>query len=122
MHPDPFKGIAALFGIFVVCPVLLFFVLRWLLRPLIRRAKAATAFGVEVTSVGYLLYLAQVIFLIVCVVSYKLESPIWLSAALHTRAGQIAAIIVAVLAFNISASWLSRRGHPPFRRRVGREV
>jgi len=116
------KAVVVLGGIFVVFPVLLFFGLRWLARPLIRRTKASSQFGLMITPAGYILYGGQVLYMLVCVVAYNIDSTGWLGVVLRTPDGFLGAIVIAVVGFNVVAVGLTRVGYPPLRRRVRRDV
>jgi hypothetical protein len=116
------KTVVILGGVFVVFPVLLFFGLRWLARPLIRRAQASSPIGLVITPSGYILYGCQVLYMLVCVVAYNIDPTGWPGSALHTSDGLLGAIAIAVVGFNLVAIGLTRVGYPPSRRGARRDV
>jgi hypothetical protein len=116
------KSVVVLGGIFVVFPVLLFFGLRRLARPLIRRTQASSQFGLAITPAGYILYGCQVLYMLVCVVAYNIDPTGWLGSALRTSDGLVGAVAIAVVWFNVVAIGLTRIGYPPLRRRARRDV
>jgi hypothetical protein len=107
------KAVVVLGGIFVIFPVLLFFGLRWLARPLIRRTQASSQIGLVITPAGYILYGCQVLYMLVCVIAYNIDPASWLGAVLHTNDGLLGAIAIAVVGFNVVAIGLTRVGYPP---------
>jgi hypothetical protein len=116
------KAVVVLGGIFVVFPLLLFFGLRWLARPLIRRTRASSQLDLTITPAGYILYGCQVLYMLVCVVAYNVDSVGWLGAVLRTPDGIFGAIAIAVVGFNVVAVGLTRVGYPPLRRQARRDV
>jgi hypothetical protein len=116
------KAVVVFGGIFVVFPVLLFFGLRWLARPLIRRTQASSQLGLMITPAGYILYGCQVLYMLVCVVAYNIDSTGWLGVILRTSDGLLGAIVIAVVGFNVVAVGLTRVGYPPLRRRARNDV
>jgi hypothetical protein len=116
MSADFLKAVLILGGIFVVFPMLLFFALRRLARPLIRRARASPQIGVAITPAGYLLYGAQVLCMLLCVVAYNIDPTGRLGSVLHTNDGLLGVIAIVVVGFHLVGIGLTRVGYPPLRR------
>ncbi len=116
------RAILVLGGIFVVIPVVLFFVLRRLARPLIRAQSATSSVSREVTPTGYIVYGFQVLFAVVCTVAYNLGPQRGLGSLLHSTDGIVAAICVAVFGVTIAEAILKRVGYPLLRFRGDRNT
>jgi hypothetical protein len=109
------RAILVLGGIFVVIPVVLFYVLRRLARPPIRAQSATSSVSREVTPTGYIVYGLQVLFAVVCAVAYNLDMQRGLGSLLHSTDGMVAAICIAVFGVAIADAILKRVGYPLLR-------
>jgi hypothetical protein len=116
------KAVAILGGVFVVIPVLLFFGILRLARPLIRRTRTSSQIALAITPMGYIFYGCQVLYMLVSVISYNIDPTGWLGSILHTTSGLLGAITIAVVGFNLVAIGLTRVGYPPLRPRVRPDV
>jgi len=116
------KPIVVLGSVFLVLPVLLFFGLRRLARRMIRRTQTSSHLRLILTPAGYIVYGMQVLYMIVCVVAYNIDSAGWLGEFLRTDVGFFLAIAIAVVGFNVLAAGLTRVGYPLLRRGARRDV
>jgi len=115
------KGVAILAGVFVVIPVVLFFVLRRLVRPLIR-AQEGSAVNPQITPTGFIFYGLQVLFMVVCPAAYSLDPQGRLGGLLHTTDGIVGAILIFTVGGRIGESALRRAGYPVVRSKVDRNI
>jgi len=115
------KGIAILAGIFVGFPVLIFFLLRRLARPLIRAEQAHTR-NRQITRTGYVVYSAQVSLMLICAAAYTLDSQGSIGGLLHTRGGVVGAAMIIGLGGGVAEALLKRLGYPCLRSRGERNV
>jgi hypothetical protein len=121
MSAHIFLGVAALAGIFVGLPVLLFYALRRLARPLIRAEKRSSS-SVKVTRVGYIFYGAQVLSFLSVAAAYNLDERGHFGATLHTTAGIIGVAFVFILGSMLADGVLRRLGYPILRRQGRRDA
>jgi hypothetical protein len=116
------KPIVVLGSIFLVFPVLLFFGLRRLARPMIRRMQTTSRLRLILTPAGYIVFGMQVLYMLACVVAHTIYSAGGLGEFLRTYVGFFCAIAVGIVGFNVLAAGLTRAGYPLLRRGARRDL
>lgn len=106
-----YKFAFVLLGIFVVAPVALFFLLRWILSKLLRSNSLPGA-SYAVTQSGFILYGTFMLALVIGTASYRLEPNGALGSLLKNPNARLIAVLIVTICVTVAERLLRRFGYP----------